>query len=245
MKTVYEENNITLHCGDALHVLPALTTPVGFLLTDPPYSSGGLHSGTKKQPTKSKYISEPKKTNYADFDGDNRDQRSCQQWTAMWLSHVYALMENGGVAGVFTDWRQIAVVVDALQMAGFIYRGLVVWDKTASARPYRNGYQNQCEFVVWGTKGQVRKRKKEDDVYKRGYYRHRVDPAKKRHIAGKPVELIKDLLELAPPDAVVLDPFLGSGTTMEACRMLGLHGIGSDVSMECVNTTIERLKTQN
>lgn len=49
------------------------------------------------------------------------------------------------------------------------------------------------------------------------------------HPTVKPVDLMRWLVRLAcPPDGRVLDPFLGSGTTMLACRMEGLSCVGAE-----------------
>ena len=58
--------------GDTLKVLPTLDADsVDAVITDPPYSSGGLHSTSRKQPAGQKYMTV--QGNYVDFSGDNRD----------------------------------------------------------------------------------------------------------------------------------------------------------------------------
>ena len=48
------------------------------IVTDPPYSSGGMYRGDRAQATGSKYISNPHA--YPNFPGDGRDQRSFYAW---------------------------------------------------------------------------------------------------------------------------------------------------------------------
>ena len=51
------------------------------------------------------------------------------------------------------------------------------------------------------------------------------------HISVKPVELISHLIQLfSQPGHIILDPFLGSGTTMVAAEMTGRHSIGYEIS---------------
>jgi len=63
------------------------------------------------------------------------------------------------------------------------------------------------------------------------------------HPAGFPVELPRRciLLHGLSPDMVVIDPFLGAGTTLEACELLKVHGIGIDLDEKYCSVARERL----
>ena len=54
---------------------------------------------------------------------------------------------------VFTDWRQLPLTSDALQIAGWTWRGIIPWDKTESCRPQLGLYRNQAEYVLTATHG--------------------------------------------------------------------------------------------
>lgn len=59
----------------------------------------------------------------------------------------------------------------------------------------------------------------------------------------KPVDLMKWLIRLVtPPEGVVLDPFLGSGTTVYAARELGFRAIGIEQDEDYVADAIYRLR---
>ncbi len=63
-----------------------------------------------------------------------------------------------------------------------------------------------------------------------------------RHVAQKPVMLLKALIELTTlRDQVVLDPFCGSGSTLVAARSIGRRYIGFDNDEDCVKIAKERL----
>ena len=64
-----------------------------------------------------------------DFDGDNKDQRSWTHWMAEWLYDVRKACKKGAPICLFIDWRQYPSITDALQWAGWIWRGTAVWDK--------------------------------------------------------------------------------------------------------------------
>lgn len=63
-----------------------------------------------------------------------------------------------------------------------------------------------------------------------------------RHLAQKPVKLLRALIELTTLEGqVVLDPFCGSGSTLIAAKSVGRHYIGFDNDADCVRVAKERL----
>lgn len=63
------------------------------------------------------------------------------------------------------------------------------------------------------------------------------------HFATFPTELITDCIKAgAPSDGIVLDPFMGAGTTAVAARMLGRNYIGYELNPEYVHIAEERLQ---
>ena len=65
------------------------------------------------------------------------------------------------------------------------------------------------------------------------------------HVTVKPLELIQKLIEMSVPkreDNIVIDPFMGSGTTALAASLLGINWIGIEVVPEYVDNAYERLR---
>lgn len=62
------------------------------------------------------------------------------------------------------------------------------------------------------------------------------------HPTQKPVEVMKWCLGFLPSDAVVLDPYLGSGTTLVACAKLGRRGIGIELDPDYFEIACERVR---
>ena len=226
----------TLYCGDALDILPRLD-PVDAVFADPPYSSGGMFRGDRTTKTSEKYQSSRYRSLYAEFSGDSRDQRSYAHWSALWLSAALRLTRPSGVCGVFTDWRQLPTTTDAIQAGGWVWRGLVVWDKTEAARPQKGRYRNQCEYVVWGSNGVL----PADGPVLPGLFRHVVSTDDKHHMAGKPVAVLRDLLRITRRGATVLDPFMGSGTTGVAAARLGRRFVGIELEPTHFETACRRI----
>ncbi|UEP34883.1 site-specific DNA-methyltransferase [Burkholderia ambifaria] len=215
-----------VHQADALSVMRALPDGcVDLVFTDPPYSSGGTTSASRSQAPSSKYVRTDTKTVYADFQHDTKDQRSWTFWCMTWLAEAYRVCRNEAHLACFVDWRQLPSLTDAIQAAGFTWRGVAVWDKTSGrTRPRMGGFAQQTEFLVWATKGAVRRA----DVYLPGVFSERLAHPK-RHMTEKPAQLARDVVRLAPAGGVVLDPFAGSGTFLAAAKQAGLNWIGCEL----------------
>ncbi|WP_198943519.1 site-specific DNA-methyltransferase [Actinokineospora bangkokensis] len=124
--TVSDEDSWTLWSGDALDLLRRVPEgSVSAVITDPPYSSGGTHSTTRKAPPRLKYhaTDAPGPDTRVDYTGDNRDQRSWAHWCALWLGQALRATEPGGVLAMTCDWRQLPAATDALQAGGWVWRG--------------------------------------------------------------------------------------------------------------------------
>lgn len=232
----------TLYCGDSLLIVPTLGM-VDALVTDPPYSSGGTFRSDRAKSTQDKYIGNGYVNRDVallrpEFSGDNKDQRSYFAWCSVWLNQCKARVPLGGLCLLFTDWRQLPTASDALQSGGWFWRGIVVWDKTEAARPQKGWFRNQCEYVIWGSNGQMT----EGGKCHPGVFRQSVLAEGKDHIAGKPLAVMDGLLRIVPENGIVLDPFMGSGTTGVACAKLGRRFIGIEIEPRYFDIACRRIE---
>lgn len=216
-----------LHRTDALQFMRGLPArSIDMLFTDPPYSSGGLHASERARSTTQKYINTKTNAVYTDFGSDNMDQRSWTFWCHAWLSEAYRALKPSGLAVCFIDWRQLPALTDVVQAAGFIHRGIAVWDKTTRrARPRRGGFKQQAEFMVWASKEAMHPK----DVYLPGVFSCALDLPKK-HLTEKPLDLAREVMRLVPEGGIVCDPFAGSGTFLVAAKEAGLGWVGCEVN---------------
>jgi site-specific DNA-methyltransferase (adenine-specific) len=67
-----------------------------------------------------------------------------------------------------------------------------------------------------------------DDVYPSTLLKHAPPGTERVHVTQKPETLLREILLVAPPGAV-LDPFMGSGTTLRAAKDLGRKAIGIEL----------------
>lgn len=241
MTPYYDEDGITIYHGEALDVLASLPDDLGvdLLLTDPPYSSGGMFRGDRQADTKQKY--QRKETEaYADlsgFSGDSRDQLGYLFWVGVWLGRCQQLLKPGAIGATFTDWRQLATTTMALQTGGFVYRGVVPWWKP-NGRGVTGRWGNQCEYVVWGTNG-PRSLDHIGPVAFPGFFQA-TSVRDRDHIAEKPLSVLHELVKVAD-GGLVLDPFLGSGTTLRAAKDNGCRAIGIEIEERYCEIAAQRL----
>lgn len=224
MEPYHQADGVTLYLGDVLAVLPSLPTgSVDAVIADPPYSSGGVTTAERKQSTRVKYVTGRLGDiiyERPDFPGDRRDQRGWAHWMALWLGEALRVTKPGGSVLIFTDWRQLPAASDALQAAGWTWRGIVTWVKPRSrSRPTRGGFWGQAEYVLWGVNGSLRR---DHDVYLPGVIEAAAPRGAERlHQTEKPVELLRTLVRVCPAGGMVLDPFAGSGSAGVAARLEG------------------------
>lgn len=228
---------VQLHHGEALAILRDLPdASVDAVITDPPYSSGGAMRGDRMAPTEQKYrgwsqnadgSSRKPTASYTGFTGDTRDQRGYLVWCTLWMTECQRILKPGGTFATFTDWRQLPTTTDAVQAGGLVWRAIAVWDKGVG-RPVKGRFRNHVEYVVWATNGP---HSNPQDVYPSTILRRSSPTSSSRvHLTEKPVDLIADLLTLTPACGVVLDPFMGSGTTGVAAVQSGRSFVGVEMT---------------
>ncbi len=77
-----------------------------------------------------------------------------------------------------------------------------------------------------GTNGAIDRNKNTKGIYQPGILRKRVDHARKLHQTEKPVDLCADIIRTRDDWKLILDPFAGSGTTLQAAKNRGRRAIG-------------------
>lgn len=244
----YEEAGITIYHGEAGAVLASL--PAGsadVLLTDPPYSSGGMFRSDRVSEPSTKYRgwshspteTRPPAASYGTFGGDNKDQWAWIRWVSGWSMECLRVVRVGGHGFMFTDWRQLPAATDAAQFGGWGWRGLIVWDKGVG-RPIRGQFRNHLEYVVWIVSGSIDAL---DDYPSTLVSVPTVGPGERVHVTQKPVALIHHLLRVLPTDQplTILDPFMGSGSVLVAAAEAGHRAVGIEIEERYCQVAVDRL----
>lgn len=171
----------------------------------------------------------------------NMDQRGFMEFSRQVLAKCREKTKPEGVIACFIDWRNLPALCDSLQAAGWVWRGIAVWQKPSS-RPQKGRYRNEFEFIVWGSNDPM--------PFDRGIgclpglYSYCTVVKNRMHQTEKPLQLIEDLLEIVPRGATVLDPFMGSGTTAVACIRTGRNYIGFELDPQYHATALARVAAE-
>lgn len=218
----YSRDGITLYHGDCLDILPQLPAgSVDAVVTDPPYSSG-----TRREGSKGLRKSMNRTTGDDDWFGSD-----CMTTTGfIWTMRVVAtqakrLLCRGGHLLTFIDWRMSASLAAAIESADLRHLGLLVWDKVGFGMGAY--FRNQHELILHFSHGRTRPvfRRDMPNVLRHSRFMD------SDHDTQKPVELLVDLITVvADRGEIILDPFIGSGTTAVACIKTGRKCIGIEIS---------------
>jgi site-specific DNA-methyltransferase (adenine-specific) len=238
VRAYYDHGGITIYHGDAFDVLHDLAG-IGAVITDPPYSSGGQFRGDRARSTVDKYVNSDTAAYRPEFAGDTRDQRSFFIWATLWLNAARRASVPGAVLASFTDWRQLPTLTDAVQVGGWLWRGISTWHKPG-VRNQRGRFSASAEYVIYGTNGEAI----DHDGYAANVFACAPE-SDKEHIAQKPEAVLDWILSVVPAGAVVLDPFMGSGTTLVVAKKRGHRCIGIDVDERYCAIAVRRLAQES
>jgi site-specific DNA-methyltransferase (adenine-specific) len=228
----------TIHHGDCLELLRSLPeASVDAVVTDPPYSSGGMFRGDRTQPVDVKYVQTGAKSCRTQFSGDTMDQRALYAFSVQWMSEARRATKPGGVIVLFTDWRQLPLFSDALQGAGWIWRNIATWWKPGT-RMQRGRFSSSAEYVLYGSIGVPSPGKHSPQNV---FACPSMKGKNKVHICQKPTDVMRWAVSVVPEGGTVLDPFSGSGSTGEAAAMEGLGFIGIEREAEYVQIARARI----
>jgi DNA modification methylase len=168
-----------------------------------------------------------------------------------WIEPVAAYLCDGGVFGTFIDWRGLPTVHSAATQLGLAPLNLIVWAKTNAGMG--SLYRSQHELLPLFKKGDA-PHVNNVELGKRGRWRSNVwtypgasslgSDARRGlqdHPTVKPTAMLKDaLLDLTDRGEIVLDPFLGSGSTLVAADKAGRVCRGVELDPLYVDVIIRR-----
>ena len=196
----YDRNGITIYLGDCREILPQLDVKVDLVLTDPPYGISQEDNGLRE-------------LTY-DFD-DNPEL----------IFEILPLLKPNNAFYIWSHSLQVSLLEKILDERGFLTRCLV-WVK--SNPTVMNGdklWVQSTEFCVYG--------KVKGGIHNGGVqYGHFIDSpdSNRLHPTQKPELIISKQIQASTNTGdLILDPFLGSGTTAYCSHKLGRKCIGIEI----------------
>ncbi|MBR1276091.1 ParB N-terminal domain-containing protein [Bradyrhizobium sp. AUGA SZCCT0283] len=234
-----------LLCGDACDE-SALQTLMGadrasMLFADPPYNvriAATVGRGRTKH------------REFASASGE----MSRAQFTAFlnkWMKLATAHSANGSIHYVCIDWRHLAEMLAAGSEVYSELKNIVVWVKTNAGQG--SFYRSQHEFILVFKSGDAphlnnvelgKHGRNRSNVWTyagvNSFRAGRMDELS-IHPTVKPIPLVSDAIrDCSRRGEIVLDPFMGSGTTILAAERVGRRGYGLEIDPLYVDVAIRR-----
>jgi DNA modification methylase len=157
------------------------------------------------------------------------------------LSEAYRVLRDSSACLVFCRWDVLPDFKRAMELAGFRVKAQVVWDKESHGMGDCKGNFAPChELILFGVKGRyIFPGKRPNDVI----HCPKVPSAHMRHPNEKPMALMEALIRAVTREGeTILDPFLGSGPTAQACRNTGRKLIGYELEQKYCEIAKKRIE---
>lgn len=246
-----------IECGDCFELLKTIPDKsIDLVVTDPPYefSSGGAGGafGSKKRNYHKEYISLYHETG-ATVDTErlrisaNKDKQKEQLksiskgFNFEVLDELVRVMKKINIY-IWCSKAQVSKILNYFEAKG-CSTDILTWHKTNPTPTCNNTYLSDTEYLIFAREKAVKLYGTYDTKHK--YY---VSPAnvkdKKlyKHPTIKPLNIITNLIiNSSVEGGVVLDPFMGSGTTCVACVNTNRHYIGFEINKEYYDVACMRL----
>jgi len=246
-----EKNDLTIYCGDCLEVMREMEdNSVDCLWTDPPFNIGYKYLEYKDNKEKSEYINILKEI-------DVQCKRLLKENRVLFMKQFHKnipLILNNITMNVHNIiiWKNSSPAQPKDNYKP-IYEPIFMFINGDNIHYFNDKFETRKTILPWD-------KKKLENFYGKltniwddippvyaGSIRHPEGiyskSGKKEHQAQHPVKLVTRSIGFTTKENdLVLDPFLGSGTTLVACKELGRRGIGIEISEKYCEIAVKRLK---
>jgi site-specific DNA-methyltransferase (adenine-specific) len=246
--------------GNCIEILKTIeSNSIDCCITDPPYNITG--SGRKEKIgwlKSNKYWAEEKKIDLINESWDNFSDSDYESFTISWLSEIKRILKPNGNIIIFGSFHNIYTVGYILKKMDLKIINSIVWFKR-NAFPNITGrmFCESTEHIIWATNNNIKKAKNWTFNYKTmkelnggKQMRNMFDiPNTKasekklgKHPAQKPIELLENLiLAVSNENDIIIDPFLGSGTTALVAKKNNRNYIGIEIDEKYVKIAKDRI----
>lgn len=231
-----------LMCGDSTKIQDVEKLMDGELadcvVTDPPYNTGMTAAG---QGETTLWKGNGKKTGSTWLSHMFNDSYTDAEWadflTAI-FSNYYSFTKGEAAFYVFIDWRRVGDIRRHMESIMKV-SNVIVWDKMVHG--LGSDYKYTYELIVVGKKGNPQIQNRYEKEYQDVWHVQRKVGRNEDHATAKPIELCaKPIKHASKKDDIVLDLFLGSGSTLIAAEQLGRRCYGMEMNPNYCDVIIKR-----
>jgi len=217
---------------------------IDLVLTDPPYNISKLNDNRDRSKLNSPIMRRKSPLKYDFGEWDNKERGDFLDFTKEWIKECCRVLKENGTIISFFNKEDISFLGWIAKDYGVRTRTIFSWHKTNPVPSFRKvNYLSACEFLWVGSKGKwTFNFKQQKEMHNFFETANKSSYGKTKHPTEKPESLISHLIEIhSNKGDLVLDPFMGSGTTAVACVKLNRNFIGFEISEDYVKMANERL----
>ena len=221
-----------IDCGDCLELMKEIPDgSIDLILTDPPYkvtargSAGNSGGMLQKKINRSGQVFEHNDVDVKDY-----------------APQFFRLLKDGSHCYVMCNHTNLINMLNVFTQSGFHFIKCLIWNK--GNKIMGQYYMSQFEYIMFFRKGKGKKINNcgTSDILSIPNKKTKDENGKNIHDTEKPVELMEILIENSSNEGdVVLDPFMGSGSTCVAAVHTGRHYIGFELDEKYFDITCKRL----
>jgi len=213
------------------------------IVTSPPYNKKGL--ALKKKGIRGNQIWQKHNIDYSAYE-DNMPEETYRKWMVAAVNEMVRIIKPDG--SIFFNHKprrfknQAHLPTDFLMETGATIYQVIIWNRRNSPN-IRNDILVPCvEYVYWLTKKKPKVfREQVDSDYKTEVWN--IPPQRQNsHPAPFPLKLVENCINLSTQEGdLVLDPFMGSGTTALVAKELNRDWLGFEMDPNYIEISRERL----
>lgn len=207
---------------------------IDLIVTDPPYkttSRGG--TGNSGGMCKTEIFSKGQVFKHNDTNIEN------------WLPLCFQILKDSGHCYIMTNHKNLINYLNVAKDVGFHFIKSIIWDKRNKIMG--QFYMSQFEYILFFRKGEGVKINNcgTPDILSIPNKKTKGEDGKNLHDTEKPVDLMKILIENSSNEnEIVLDPFMGVGSTALACKESNRQFIGFELDKHYCDIANKRINNK-
>jgi site-specific DNA-methyltransferase (adenine-specific) len=250
-----------VYCGDCIDILNKEIDigSVSLVFADPPYNLSGSGLKWKGNKTGGDWY-------MVNEEWDKMSAPEYVEFTKKWIAGCQRFLKENGSIYISCTYHNIAEIIIVLKELNFKLNNVITWQKVnAMPNMTKRVFTHSTEFIVWAVKGKkwifnydelkkINPEKQKDGSLKQmrdiwsmplvqGKERLRGKDRRALHPTQKPEEMLKRIIMASSNKTdLVLDPFLGSGTTAVIAKRLNRNWIGIENKEVYIDAARKRIQ---